>query len=73
VNGRPQKAGGTIRGQQDPPAGGRLPDAVLDPDVVLRADRAAVKAGASRELRGAAAVAETFKGRARAAQPAIVN
>ena len=47
--------------------------AVLDPDVVLRADRAAVQAGASREVRGAAAVAETFKGRARAAQPAIVN
>ena len=32
--------------------------AVLDPDVVLRADRAAVPAGASREVRGAAAVAE---------------
>ena len=32
--------------------------AVLDPDVVLRADRAAVQAGASREVRGAAAVAE---------------
>jgi RNA polymerase sigma factor (sigma-70 family) len=47
--------------------------AMLDPDVVLRADRAAVQAGASREVRGAAAVAETFKGRARAAQPAIVN
>ncbi|MGH7517456.1 MAG: RNA polymerase sigma factor SigJ [Gemmatimonadales bacterium] len=47
--------------------------AVLDPDVVLRADRAAVHAGASREVRGAAAVADTFSGRARAAQPAIVN
>jgi RNA polymerase sigma factor (sigma-70 family) len=47
--------------------------AVLDPDVVLRADRAAVHAGASREVRGAAAVADTFSGRARAAQPALVN
>ena len=32
--------------------------AVLDPDVVLRADRAAVPPGAPREVRGAAAVAE---------------
>jgi RNA polymerase sigma-70 factor (ECF subfamily) len=47
--------------------------AVLDPDVVLRADRAAVHAGASREVRGAVAVADTFSGRARAAQPALVN
>jgi RNA polymerase sigma factor (sigma-70 family) len=47
--------------------------AVLDPDVVLRADRAAVHAGASREVRGAAAVADTFSGRARFAQPALVN
>ncbi len=47
--------------------------AVLDPDVVLRADRAAVQAGASREVRGAAAVADTFAGRARAARPALVN
>jgi RNA polymerase sigma factor (sigma-70 family) len=47
--------------------------AVLDPDVVLRADPAAVAMGSSREVRGAAAVAETFKGRAVAAQPAVVN
>ena len=47
--------------------------ALLDPDVVLRADRAAVRMGASREVRGAAAVADTFSGRARAAQPALVN
>jgi hypothetical protein len=47
--------------------------AVLDPDVVLRADEAAVLAGASREVRGAAAVAETFSGRARAARPALVD
>jgi hypothetical protein len=47
--------------------------AVLDPDVVFRSDRAAVQMGASREVRGAAAVAETFSGRARFAQPALVN
>jgi RNA polymerase sigma factor (sigma-70 family) len=47
--------------------------AVLDPDVVLRADEAAVRTGASREVRGAAAVAQAFAGRARAAQPALVN
>src|SRR5256884_3018272 len=47
--------------------------AVLDPDVVLRADRAAVHAGASKEVRGAPAVADTFSGRARVAQPALVN
>ncbi len=46
---------------------------MLDPNVVLRADRAAVYAGASREVRGAAAVADTFSGRARFAQPALVN
>jgi RNA polymerase sigma-70 factor (ECF subfamily) len=47
--------------------------AVLDPDVVLRADGAAVAAGASSEVRGASAVANTFSGRARAAQLALVN
>jgi RNA polymerase sigma-70 factor (ECF subfamily) len=47
--------------------------AVLDPDVVLRADGTAVHAGASSEVRGAAGVANTFSGRARAAQPALVN
>jgi len=47
--------------------------AVLDPDVVLRADRAAVLAGASREVRGAPAVAKQFSGRAREAQAALVN
>jgi RNA polymerase sigma-70 factor, ECF subfamily len=47
--------------------------AVLDPDVVLRADGATVHAGASREVRGATAVASTFSGRARGAQPALVN
>jgi RNA polymerase sigma factor (sigma-70 family) len=47
---------------------------VLDPDVVLRSDRAALPAGASREIRGAAAVARrAVVGGARAAQPALVN
>jgi RNA polymerase sigma-70 factor (ECF subfamily) len=57
--------------------------AVLDPGVVLRADRVAVDAAASRaangapslspEIRGAAAVADIFSGRARAARPALVD
>jgi RNA polymerase sigma-70 factor, ECF subfamily len=50
--------------------------AVLDPDVVVRADRGAVPAGASREVRGAAAVAEAALAFARfapAARPALVN
>jgi len=47
--------------------------AVLDPDVVVRADRAAVTAGASKEVRGALAVAKQFSGRARGAQLALVN
>ena len=50
--------------------------AVLDPNVVRRADRAVLPAGAATELRGAEAVAEetrTFSRRARFAQPALVN
>ena len=47
--------------------------AVLDPEVVLRADRAAVQIGASGEVRGAAAVARTFAGRAKEAQPALID
>ena len=57
--------------------------AVLDPEVVLRADSVAVQKSAAglagdapplaQEVRGAAAVAQTFSGRARAAQPALVN
>ncbi|MCW3047841.1 MAG: polymerase, sigma-24 subunit, subfamily [Solirubrobacterales bacterium] len=51
--------------------------ALLDPDVVLRVDRGAVRPGASREVRGAAAVAAqvlTFAPRlARFARPALVN
>ena len=47
--------------------------ALLDPGVVLRADAAAVRAGAPGEVHGAAEVAGTFSGRARAALPALVN
>ena len=47
--------------------------AVLDPDVVFRADDAAQRLGSLAEIRGAAAVAETFKGRAQAAKPALVD
>jgi RNA polymerase sigma factor (sigma-70 family) len=47
--------------------------AVLDPDVVFRADRVAVRMGGQAEIRGAAAVAGTFKGRAQAAKPALID
>jgi RNA polymerase sigma factor (sigma-70 family) len=47
--------------------------AMLDPDVVFRADRTAVQMGGTAELRGAEAVAATFKGRAQAARPALVD
>jgi ketosteroid isomerase-like protein len=57
--------------------------AVLDPDIVLRADPASVQAAAARraegapvlasEVRGVAAVVGTFAGRARAAQPALID
>jgi ketosteroid isomerase-like protein len=52
--------------------------AVLDPDVVLRSDGGVVRAGLSREVRGAAAVTEqalTFSQFARSARtrPALVN
>jgi RNA polymerase sigma factor (sigma-70 family) len=51
--------------------------ALLDPDVVLRVDRGALRPGASREVHGAAAVAEqvlTFAPRlARFSRPALVN
>jgi RNA polymerase sigma-70 factor (ECF subfamily) len=47
--------------------------AVLDPDVVFRADHTAVRMGGQAEIRGAAAVAETFKGRAQAAKPALID
>ncbi len=50
--------------------------AVLDPDVVLRADESAVAAGASKELRGAETCARNaiaLARGARSAQPALVN
>ena len=47
--------------------------ALLDPQVVVRADAAAVAAGAEAEVRGARAVAGTFTGRARFARPALVD
>jgi RNA polymerase sigma factor (sigma-70 family) len=50
--------------------------AVLDPDVVLRIDGGAVRAGLSREVRGARAVAEqtlTFSGLSPFVRPALVN
>ena len=46
---------------------------MLDPDVVFRPDATAVQMGGTGELRGAAAVAQTFKGRAQAAKPALVD
>jgi RNA polymerase sigma factor (sigma-70 family) len=57
--------------------------AVLDPDVVLRADPLVVKtaaaynwggaSGLASEVHGAPAVAEAFKGRARGTQPALID
>ena len=57
--------------------------AVLSPDVVLRADERAVRAAAANrgqgapelagEIHGATRVANTFKGRARAALPALID
>ncbi len=47
--------------------------AVLAPDIVLRADSAAVSFGAKSETRGAEAVAVTFSGRAQAARRALVG
>jgi RNA polymerase sigma-70 factor, ECF subfamily len=47
--------------------------ALLDPDVVLQADPAAVRMGSPEEVRGAAAIAGTFSGRALAAQPALID
>jgi hypothetical protein len=49
---------------------------VLAPDVVLRVDRGALRPGTSREVRGAAAVAEQVRSFARLApfaRPVLVN
>lgn len=47
--------------------------AVLDPDVVVRADAAAILTGATPEVRGASDVAKSFAGRARAARRALID
>jgi len=47
--------------------------AMLDPDIVLRADAVAAQMGASGEVRGALAVAGTFSGRAAAARLALID
>jgi RNA polymerase sigma factor (sigma-70 family) len=47
--------------------------ALLDPDVVLRADATVVRFGAEAVVRGPAAVAQTFSGRAKAAQLATYD
>ena len=47
--------------------------AVLDPNVVLHGDELAAKMGGDVELVGAAAVAEKFKGQARAAVPGLID
>ena len=46
---------------------------MLAPDVVVRADQAAQRLGSLPVIRGATAVAESFKGRAQAARPALVD
>ena len=46
---------------------------VLDPEIVVRADPTAVRAGGSSEVRGATAAAAQFSGRALAARTALVN
>jgi RNA polymerase sigma-70 factor (ECF subfamily) len=47
--------------------------AMLDPDVVVRADRIPAQPGVPSEVRGAANVARFFSGRAQAARPALVD
>ena len=47
--------------------------ALLDPEVVFRADPTLAAAGSPSEVRGAPAVARQFVGRARGAQPALVD
>src|SRR5262249_53785974 len=47
--------------------------ALLDPDVVYRADSAAIAMSAAGEVHGAQEVAKQFIGRARVAQPALIN
>ncbi|MGO4722970.1 MULTISPECIES: sigma-70 family RNA polymerase sigma factor [unclassified Inquilinus] len=47
--------------------------AVLDPDVVLRPDTAAIRAGASGDVRGAVPIAGFFSGKAQEARAALVD
>jgi RNA polymerase sigma-70 factor, ECF subfamily len=47
--------------------------AVLDPDIVLRADTQAAELGGAAQIRGAKAVATAFSRRARGARPALVD
>jgi hypothetical protein len=47
--------------------------ALLDPDIVLHADRVAVALGALPTVRGADAVARTSVGRSGGARPVLVN
>jgi RNA polymerase sigma-70 factor (ECF subfamily) len=47
--------------------------AVLDPEIVVRADATSVQMGAAAETRGATAVLNTFLGRAAGAQPAFID
>jgi RNA polymerase sigma-70 factor (ECF subfamily) len=47
--------------------------AILDPDVVFRADEAAMRLGSEAELRGPTAVANAFNGRAKGARPAMLD
>jgi RNA polymerase sigma-70 factor (ECF subfamily) len=47
--------------------------ALLDPDIVLEADAAAVQMGSPERLRGAASVAGMFSGRAEAARAAFID
>jgi RNA polymerase sigma factor (sigma-70 family) len=47
--------------------------AVLDPEVVFRADSIAAAGGAPAEVRGASSVAKLYSGRAQGARPALIN
>src|SRR5215510_3459160 len=47
--------------------------AMLDPDVVFQADSAAMRGGPAREVRGAAAVAKLYSGRAHGAGSALLD
>lgn|GEM_PF-806242 len=47
--------------------------AVLDPDVIVRADATARRMGAAGDLRGSSAVADALRGRAQGARLALVD